>query len=81
MTSKSRAHGFGNLGRSLVTLAAIVVLAGGAARATTQYLSDGAHQNGNGGWDVPTQGTCPADLTKTTRPECLALRLNIGALL
>jgi Carboxypeptidase regulatory-like domain/PKD domain len=77
MTSKSRAHGFGNLGRSLVTLAAIVVLAGGAARATTQYLSDGAHQNGNGGWDVPTQGTCPADLTKTTRPECLALRLNI----
>ncbi|MCC7066195.1 MAG: hypothetical protein IT456_25600, partial [Planctomycetes bacterium] len=28
------------------------------------------------GWDLPAQGTCPADPTKTTRSLCVALRLS-----
>ncbi len=47
------------------------------ARAAVQYLGNGALQNANGGWDLPAQGTCPADPSKVTRPDCLALRLNI----
>lgn len=39
-----------------------------------QYLYDGAIQNSSGGWSLPNHGFCAADGTKTTRPECLALR-------
>jgi hypothetical protein len=58
-------------------LAACVVLGTGSAWADVQFLYDGALQNSRDGWDLPAQGTCPADLTQTTRPECTALRLNI----
>ena len=63
---------------AVLTLVACMGLGLGSAFAATQYLGDGAVPNGTtGGWDLPKQGTCPADLTQTTRPECLALRLNV----
>ncbi|MGE5232961.1 MAG: hypothetical protein ACM3OB_02535, partial [Acidobacteriota bacterium] len=57
----------------LASLALVVlVLSAGTAFAATQYLNDGAVQNGTTGrWDLPAQGTCPADLNQTTRPDCL----------
>src|SRR5262245_20978977 len=61
---------------SIALLALAATWAG--AWAAVQYLNDGALQNPtSGGWDLPAQGTCPADLTKTTRADCLALRLAI----
>jgi predicted CXXCH cytochrome family protein len=51
----------------------------GSAWAAVQYLGDGALQNSQGGWNLPTQGSCPADPTQTTRPACLALRLNFDS--
>jgi len=58
-----------------LALTALMLLGTGMAGAqVAQYLDDGAIPNAEGGWDLPAQGTCPADLTKTTRPECLALR-------
>lgn len=46
-------------------------------------LGDGAVQNNRGGWDLPAQGTCPAGAAQgytgiDTRPECVALRLNVN---
>jgi hypothetical protein len=62
--------------KAVLTLAVTLLLGAGSAWAqTTRYLGDGAIQNSRGGWDLPKQGTCPVDLTKTTRPDCLALRL------
>ena len=64
-------------------LAGIAILALGAALlhgvASAQdikYVSDGAVQNSRGGWDLPKQGSCPADLTAKTRPECVARRFD-----
>jgi predicted CXXCH cytochrome family protein len=65
---------------AVLALAASLVLGGGNAWAVTEFLGDGAQQNGpTGGWDLPTQGSCLNDATKTTRPACLALRLDAGA--
>jgi hypothetical protein len=56
-------------------LAACVVFGAGRAGAKVVYLSDGALLDpANGQWDLPLQGSCPADATKTTRPDCVALR-------
>jgi len=61
-----------------LALAIPLVLDWGSALAAVQYLGSGAIPNSSGGWHpLPPQGTCPADLSKTTRPDCLALRLNI----
>lgn len=58
-----------------LALICLLALNFGEASAAVQYLNDGARQNAAGGWDLPTQGTCPADPTKVTRPDCLALRI------
>ena len=60
-----------------LALAVCMALGSGSASATVQYLDDGALPNASGGWDLPPQGTCPADVSKATRPDCLALRLAI----
>ncbi len=63
---------------AVLTLVACMGLGLGSAFAATQYLGDGAVPNGvTGGWDLPKQGTCPTDTNQTTRPDCLALRLNV----
>jgi len=73
MTHKTRAP-IRTLSIALLALAA----SWAGAWAAVQYLNDGALQNpSSGAWDLPAQGTCPADLTMTTRPDCLALRLPI----
>jgi len=73
--------------RLLFLAVAVVVLPlllpAGSAMAAIQYLDDGALQNDRGGWDLPAQGTCPAGDANgytgiDTRPECVALRLNIA---
>ena len=68
------------LSRSLLFAAlalAVSVLPGvGTTWGAIQYLGDGALQNSQGGWNLPTQGSCPADASQVTRPGCLALRLN-----
>ncbi|HEY3351416.1 MAG TPA: hypothetical protein VGM13_16690, partial [Thermoanaerobaculia bacterium] len=62
--------------KAVLTLAVMLLLGAGSAWAQTiRYLGDGAVQNNRGGWNLPTQGACPADVTKTTRPDCIALRL------
>ena len=53
---------------------AALLLGAGSAQAGTKYFADGAVQNSRGGWDLPKQGSCPADLTATTRPDCVARR-------
>jgi PKD repeat protein len=58
-----------------LALAVSLALGGGSAWAAVQYLDDGAKQNAQGGWDLPAQGTCPADTAQVTRPDCLALRI------
>ena len=63
---------------SAVILLLAMSLAGNASAAVV-YLGDGATQNNYGGWDLPKQGTCPADTNQHTRPDCLALRLNLDA--
>jgi hypothetical protein len=77
MEEKARA----DLGRTArvaaLTIAVVLLLGAGSAMADIKYLGDGAKQNPtNNGWDLPLQGTCQQDLTKTTRPACLALRLG-----
>lgn len=64
-------------------LAGIAILAMGAAllggvgsAQEIKYVGDGAVQNSRGGWDLPKQGSCPADLTAKTRPECVARRFD-----
>jgi hypothetical protein len=70
---------------ALLCLAVCLVLSARNARAVVQYLDDGAEQNASGGWDLPKstagagdlgQGYCSPDATKTTRPECRALRIT-----
>ena len=68
--------------RAAIVLAVGLVLGAPGAWATVQFLNDGAVQNTYGGFDVPLQGTCPAGGLNAytgidTRPECVALRLNI----
>lgn len=58
---------------ALAVGAALLVVAG-SALAGTKYLADGAVQNSRGGWDLPKQGSCPADLTAATRADCVARR-------
>lgn len=71
-------------GLVLAVLAVFAVFGVRSARATVQFLNDGAIPNGvSGGWDLPPQGTCPAAGLNgytgiTTRPLCVALRLNIA---
>lgn len=68
-----------------VTVAALLIplmLGAGAALADIQYERDGAVQNTYGGFDLPAQGTCPAAATYgytgiDTRPECVAMRVNV----
>jgi len=73
MTHKTRAT-IRTLSIALLALAATWA----GAWAAVQYLDDGALQNPtSGGWDLPAQGTCPADPTQPTRADCLALRLPI----
>lgn len=62
---------------TVLALTALMLLSPGMAGAQVQMLGDGALQNSYGGFDLPAQGTCPADPTMTTRPLCVALRLNI----
>ncbi len=62
-----------------VIIALGFLLGANNAFAAIQFLDDGAIPDpATPGWMLPPQGTCPADPTKTTRPDCLALRLNIG---
>ena len=71
-----------NIRRLLATVLALAVSVGLAMEtgwAEVQYLYDGTRQNALGGWDLPLQGSCTTDLTKTTRPDCLALRLVAGS--
>jgi len=73
MTHKTRAP-IRTLSIALLALAATWA----GAWAAVQSLDDGALQNAtSGGWDLPAQGTCPADPTQPTRADCLALRLPI----
>ncbi len=60
---------------TVLALTALMLLTASIAGAQVQYLADGAIPNAAGGWDLPAQGTCPADTNQTTRPECLALRI------
>ncbi len=66
----------------LVLAVALLLSPGAASAQRTQYLDDGATQKTDGTWAAPESstglgtGSCPADLTKTTKPECLGLRLT-----
>lgn len=51
-----------------------LLLGSGTAEAAIKYLGDGGVQNSRGGWDLPKQGSCPADATAKTRPDCIARR-------
>jgi PKD repeat protein len=64
-------------GMAVLALVALLAVGGSGAWAAVQYVGDGALQNLQGGWDLPAQGTCPADPSQATRPDCLALRLNL----
>lgn len=57
---------------AMLAFGAVLLLGAGSAQAGVKYLGDGAVQNARGGWDLPKQGSCPADLTAKTRPECVA---------
>jgi len=61
---------------AVLALAIPLVLGGEGAWAAVQYLGDGALQHAQGGWNLPNTGSCPADLSQTTRPDCLALRFS-----
>lgn len=69
--------------RSLVPLVALALgaslLLAGPAQAAVKYLADGATQNARGGWDLPKQGSCPADPTAKTRPDCIARRYTAAS--
>ena len=61
---------------TVLALTALMLLSPGFAGAQNPvYLDDGAVKF-QAGWDLPAQGTCPADPTKTTRSLCVALRLS-----
>ena len=57
---------------AVLAFGAVLLLGAGSAQAGVKYVGDGAVQNSRGGWDLPKQGSCPADLTAKTRPECVA---------
>src|SRR6185436_14581510 len=72
------------LGAALI-LSAPLIPGMTTAWAAVQYLGDGSLQNSQGGWNLPTQVTCPAtnlrsyttsgvcnDLINTTQPACQA---------
>lgn len=60
---------------AVLALAACVVLRAGGAWAVVQYEWHGALEDAvTGQWDLPDTGSCAVDPSKTTRPECLALR-------
>ena len=70
---------FGNA--LLVAFAVLALAVTGSAQ--TVYLNDGALHNAQGTWDLPAQGTCPTAVPSgytgiDTRPECVALRLNVA---
>lgn len=75
MTHVTGAGSKRTIGRAVLAVASVMLLGTSGVWAAVQYLNDGALQNNNGGWDVPTQGTCPTDSSKVTRPDCLALRI------
>lgn len=60
----------------MLALGAALLLGAGTAQAGTKYLGDGAVQNSRGGWDLPKQGSCPAEVAAKTRPDCIARRFN-----
>ncbi len=60
---------------TVLAIAALMLLGVSAVGAQTRFLDDGAIPNAAGGWDLPAQGTCPADLNQPTRPDCVALRI------
>src|SRR5512140_1633245 len=64
---------------AVLAFGATMLLGAGCAQAGSKYFSDGAVQNKQGGWDLPKQGSCPADLTATTRPDCLARRFKAAS--
>ncbi|MFN7986300.1 MAG: PKD domain-containing protein [Thermoanaerobaculia bacterium] len=59
-----------------LVVGAALLLGSGTAQAAIKYLGDGGVQNSRGGWDLPKQGTCPADPTAKTRPDCVARRFK-----
>ncbi len=61
---------------AVLAFGAVLLLGAGSAQAGVKYVGDGAVQNSRGGWDLPKQGSCPADLTAKTRPECVARRFD-----
>jgi hypothetical protein len=74
MNRNKRAPG---LFERLLTLAFGAALLPGIAGAQgIKYVSDGAVHNSRGGWDLPKQGSCPADATAKTRPDCVARRFD-----
>jgi len=72
--ARRRSGGIGS--KVLLTLGAALLVGAGSAQAGTKYFADGAIQNSKGGWDLPKQGSCPADATAATRPDCIARRFN-----
>ena len=64
---------------AVLAFGAALLLGAGSAQAGTKYYADGAVQNSRGGWDLPKQGSCPADLTATTRPDCVARRFKAAS--
>jgi hypothetical protein len=63
----------------VLAFGAALLLGAGSAQAGTKYVGDGGVQNSRGGWDLPKQGSCPADLTATTRPDCVARRFKAAS--
>ena len=68
--------------KTTIFMALLTLVVAVPAMAQITYLDDGAVPNTRGGWDLPAQGTCPAGTANgytgiDTRPECVALRLNI----
>ena len=64
---------------AVLAFGAALLLGAGTAQAGTKYVGDGAVQNSRGGWDLPKQGSCPSDLTATTRPDCVARRFKAAS--
>ena len=63
---------------TVLALTVLILLSPGIAGAQViQLLADGALPNAAGGWNLPAQGTCPVDLSQATRPDCVALRLDV----
>lgn len=76
MREEARNHLGGVLSRAILASGVALLLGAGTALAGVKYTSDGAVQNAQGGWVLPKQGSCPADLTAKTRPDCIARRFT-----